>query len=277
VKNILTLLAATSLMGSAASVHTGLLNYWALEADASDTASSFAEATGVTADNGVVNGNTSFSAGLFGNAASFDGAQGSNITVVDGGASTGGGVANDVDRTGSDLSISVWVKANAWSTGWQGIVAHGEQSDYRIARRGSNDPVLLAYAGGTGDIQTGTTFGSAPDGDGNWHHIVAISENGVSTRLWVDGILEATGGAPNINQSNANNNLLCIGCNPDNGREFNGLIDDLAMWDRAISEDEIGLIYSNGLAGNSLASVIPEPSSALLGLLGALGLLRRRR
>ena len=275
-KKILTLLAASSLAASAASVHTGLLNYWALESDASDTASSFAESSGVTANNGSVNGNATFAPGLFGNAVSLDGVGGSNITVLDGVGSDAGGVANDVDRTGSSVSISVWVKAAAWSTGWQGIVAHGEQGDYRIARRGSDNPVKLAYAGGVGDIQTGTTYGASPDGDGNWHHIVAISEAGVSTRLWVDGVLEATGGAPNIAQSNANNNVLCIGCNPDNGREFNGLIDDIGMWDRAITESEIGLIYNTGLAGGDLAS-IPEPSSALLGLIGTLGLLRRRR
>lgn len=280
VKKILALLAASSLAGSAASIHTGLLNYWALEADASDTASGLAGSSGATTDNGSVNGNTSFVPGKFGNAASFDGVAGSNITVADGGASAAGGFANDIDRTGSSVSISVWVQAAAWSTGWQGIVAHGEGADYRIARRGSDNPVKLAYAGGVGDIQTGTTYGAAPDGDGLWHHIVAISENGVSTRLWVDGVLEATGGAPNIGPSGANggtgNNVLCIGCNPDNGREFNGLIDDIGMWDRAISEEEIGWIYHGGIAGNDLAS-IPEPSSVLLGLIGALGLLRRRR
>jgi hypothetical protein len=275
-KKVLTIIAASSLAGSAASIHTGLLNYWALESDASDTASSLAGSSGVTADNGNVNGNTTFAPGKFGNAASFDGVAGTNITVVDGGASGAGGIANDIDRTGSSVSISVWVQAAAWSTGWQGIVAHGEQSDYRIARRASDNPVKLAYAGGTGDIETATTYGGAPDGDGLWHHIVAISEHGVSTRLWVDGVLEATGGAPSIAQSNANNNLLCIGCNPDNGREFNGLIDDLAMWDRPLTPEEIGLIHSRGLAGSDLAS-IPEPSSVLLGLIGALGLVRRRR
>lgn len=271
------LFLASALSAGAASIHTGLLNYWTLESDATDTASSFAEATGATNDNGVVNGNTAFAAGKFGNAASLDGVAGTNITIIDGGGSTLGGVANDVDRTGSDVSISVWVKATAWSTGWQGVVAHGEGADYRIARRGSNDPILLAYAGGTGDIQTGTTYGSAPGGDGLWHHILATTSNGGATQLYVDGLLEATGGGPSgIAQSNANNNVLCIGCNPDNGREFNGLIDDLAMWDRVLTTEEAGLLYSAGLAGTSLGA-IPEPSTSLLGLLGVLGLLRRRR
>jgi hypothetical protein len=276
---VTTLLAASALSASAASIHEGLLNYWALEADASDTASSFTESTGATSDNGSVNGTTSFATGLFGNAANLPGGAGNNITVLDGGGSTAGGVANDVDRTGSDLTISVWIKAAAWDTAWQGIVSHGEQNDYRIARRGNNNPALLAYAGGTGDIQTGTSYGATPAGDGLWHHIVATTANGGATQLYVDGVLEATGAGPaSIAQSTANNNLLCIGCNPDNGREFNGLIDDLAMWDRVLTPSQIATIHSSGLAGTSLGAItIPEPSTALLGLLGALGLLRRRR
>lgn len=240
-------------------IENGLLNYWPLDGDASDVASDIPGSSGATTDNGVVNGTASFDAGLFGDAVSLDGAQGNNITVPDGIGSEAGGVANDIDRTASSVSISVWVKATAWSTSWQGIVAHGEQSDYRIARRGEANPVLLAYAGGVGDIQTTTSYGASPDGDGLWHHIVAISENGVSTRLWVDGVLEATGGAPSIAQSNANNNVLCFGCNPDNGREFNGLIDDIAMWDRAITDQEVTDIFNAGQSGQALSSFFSDP------------------
>ena len=34
------------------------------------------------------------------------------------GAASAGGVADDIDRTGSSVSISVWVKVNAFTTNW---------------------------------------------------------------------------------------------------------------------------------------------------------------
>lgn len=250
-----------STISAHAQLQVGLLNYWPLDGNADDSALNITGATGTTSDNGMVNGTVSFSDasidGLgagFGQVGNFSGTAGDNITIADPSAGT-----DDIDRSGADLSISVWVKANQWSTGWQAIIAHGEGADYRIARRGSNDPVNIAYAGGVGDIETGTTYGAAPAGDGLWHHIVATTGNGTVTQLYVDGILEATGGAPTIAASGANNNLLCIGCNPDNGREFNGLIDDIAMWDRVITAQEVTDIHAAGLAGNSISSLFPAP------------------
>ena len=72
----------------------------------------------------------------------------------------------------------------------------------------------------------------------------------MKTELYVDGQLEASGGAPNIGVSGGNNNLLCIGCNPDQGREWNGMIDDVAMWDRALTAAEVITIYDAGTAAS---------------------------
>ncbi len=268
---IASLFAATLLVSQGATIHNGLLNYWNLDGNANDTAGSFAEATGATTDNGSVNGTVGFAASPLGQAGSFPGGAGNNITVADGGASGAGGVANDVDRTGSSLTLSVWVQVDAWSTNWQGIASHGEGADYRIARHSGNNGI--AYAGGTVDINTAGTFPASA----NWYHIVATTSAAGATNLYINGSLLATGAGPaNINASGANANILCIGCNPDNGREFDGLIDDLGMWDRALSAAEVTEIYQAGLIGNSLGA-IPEPSSGLLGALAGLLLISRRR
>jgi len=268
--HILSLWLLVPLGAQGAAIHTGLLNYWELEADASDTANSFAESTGATTDNGAVNGTTSFVAGLFGNAASFPGGAGNNITVTDPTMGT-----DDIDRTAADLSISLWMRLNNRDNNWQGIIAHGEGTDYRIALRGGNDPIQIAYAGGgTGsDIFTTSNIGPATAGDGLWHHVVATTAGSV-TNLYIDGVLEATGGTGPIAENGQN--TLCIGCNPTNGREWNGLIDDVGMWDRAISAAEVAQIYNLGTSGVSLA-LIPEPSTGLLAALAGLGFLARRR
>ena len=52
--------------------------------------------------------------------------------------------------------------------------------------------------------------------------------------------------------------------------------DDAAIWHTALTDGEIAQIY-NGGTGASIASLIPEPSAVLLGSLGILVLLHRRR
>jgi len=47
-----------------------------------------------------------------------------------------------------------------------------------------------------------------------------------------------------------------IGENPDaRGRYWNGLIDDVALWDRPLSESEIGALYNKGV-GAALSSLL---------------------
>lgn len=56
-------------------------------------------------------------------------------------------------------------------------------------------------------------------------------------------------------------------------RDWDGMIDEFAIWNRALTTDEISEVYQLGLAGMA----VPEPSSfALLGTFGLLALLRRR-
>ena len=167
----LTVAALGTVGAQGAAIHAGLLNYWALDSDASDTAGSFAESTGATTDNGSVNGSTSFAAGLFGNAASFPGGAGNNITVADSAASSAGGLADDIDRTGSDMTLSVWFKASAWTTNWQAIVSHGEGQDYRIARQNNLNPVQLAGVIGTSDIVTTAGYGALDGSDATWQMV----------------------------------------------------------------------------------------------------------
>ncbi|MGJ8697923.1 MAG: LamG domain-containing protein [Verrucomicrobiaceae bacterium] len=265
-------LVAASLSANAASIHAGLLNYWPLDGDANDVAGSIAESTGTSTDNGTVNGSVSFAAGILGSGGSFPGGAGNHISVPD---PTGG--TDDIDRTGADLSISIWVNLANRDTGWQGIIAHGEAQDYRVALRGTNNPVPVAYAGGgaSSDIVSTTTIGPGPAGDNLWHHIVATTQGSV-TKLYVDGVLNVTGGTGTILENGTNQ--LWIGGNPDNGRQWNGMLDDVGMWDRALTDGEVALIHSQGLSGTALGAItVPEPSSFALALLGGLGLLRRRR
>lgn len=272
-KIILTALSSTTLFMSQAesALVTGLLNYWDFNGNANDSAgtASFVAAgtaTGTTADNGMIQG-TDASIGTTG---SLFGDGFLSLGGGDGFVSVGGNSA-DLQAGGEDLTISLWFQVSAFTSDWQALISNGEQSEYRIARLGNTSSI--AYAGGTGDI----SGGSLTTGDGEWHHVLATTENGGGTQLYLDGSLIASDAGPAtiINDLSAE---LYIGANPESpNREWVGSIDDVATWDRVLTASEVSTIYNGGLAGLSLSQV-PEPSSlTLLGLSGLFLSFRRRR
>jgi hypothetical protein len=142
-KTIITFTAvvtATLATSHGAAIHVGLLNYWSLDGNANDTGSSFAESTGVATDNGAFGGTdgaASYTTGLFGQAVDFERtiATDGRVEIAD---------SADVVRAGLNLTISAWVQGDSTDTqqtNWQGIVAKGEGTDYRIAHGNSDDNV----------------------------------------------------------------------------------------------------------------------------------------
>jgi hypothetical protein len=80
-----------------------------------------------------------------------------------------GGEPDDLAFEGGSVSISAWFRVGEFDTSWQALVAKGEGSSWRVARRGGEGG--MAYAGGIGDTPTGTD-----SNDGEWHHIVAVTD-----------------------------------------------------------------------------------------------------
>ena len=146
-----------------------LVSYWNFDDNVDDLATA-----GNTTDNGSWFGTANYNNGILGNGLGLD--ETNYVSVPD---------SLDVARTGSDLTVSVWRTVETFNKNWQCLVAKGEGSNWRIHRQSSNDNI--AFAGGSGDI-VGSNIN-----DGQWHHIVAVSEAGVSTRLFVDGSLIPSG------------------------------------------------------------------------------------
>jgi hypothetical protein len=108
----------------------------------------------------------------------------------------------------------------------------------------------------------------------NQWHFVAFVANGLTDTVTFmqDGVV--TGSFQYRGQLLASTLQLNIGddpsdTNPGQGN-WDGKIDDLAIWTRAISSQELGSIYSAGLAGQPLSSLTPEPSVAAMFSFGIL-------
>jgi hypothetical protein len=247
------LIAILAIAGTArAAIDDGLVSYWPFDGNTQDLLD--------VNDGTFVGTNTtpSYVPSKFG--------QGIDLDGVDQHVNVGNSSTLDMDVNGAGeqmghVSISAWFRVDGFGKDWQALVAKGEGSAFRVARRGAEQGI--AYAGGSGEGP-----GLSPNvNDGVFHHMVAISEHQVSTRLWVDGVLVSTGGPPTINnegndgQPFPDNPPLLIGENPQTGnRTWNGPIDDVAIWNRPLTPEEVATLWNNG-TGNPLGELL-DPSTA---------------
>ena len=81
--------------------------------------------------------------------------------------------------------------------------------------------------------------------DGQWHFFVATAERGGAARLYINGILQTdVEDISNIGNIDSLNNLT-IGANHIHTQGWNGSVDDLMIFDRALSENEVLGLYAN--------------------------------
>jgi hypothetical protein len=80
---------------------------------------------------------------------------------------------------------------------------------------------------------------------GRWIH-VAGTWDGATARVYVDGVAVASTPAPTLP---SNTLALRIGGDSTGGNRFDGLIDEVAVYDRALSAAEIADIVTHGSAG----------------------------
>jgi chitodextrinase len=202
--------------------------WWKFDETSGTTAS---DATGNGRNGSLLNG-LQFSGlpGIFGSALAFD-------------------AVDDVVRYNSNpgvtaypFSISAWIKTS--STGNQCAVFFGDgTAGDKYFSIGTNSGKAFATARNTTAY---AATGSATISNGAWHHLVGVFESATSRKLYVDGALAATSTnsvaiVANINRFSAG--LLDRSTIAD---KFNGAIDDVRLYGKTLSDNEIGDIF-NGL------------------------------
>lgn len=260
-KATLTLIAIIALatVSAYAGLDTGLVEYW--EFDGGYDAAVTASHAGTLTTTG--NGSGTFVTGKFNEAIDLESSTGNQAYIVV------GGDESDFDFVGGSMSVSLWYTTESLYVSYQTLVAKGESGAWRFARRsGTANAVQFA---GPGSI---VVDGEIDHQDGSWHHAVAtVDGTSGTTSLYIDGTLMGT----STGTIGDRGNPMQIGGNPDAAnRSWDGNFDDVAVWNRALSADEVTAIWNNG-DGASVSSLVPEPATIGLLAIGGLGLLRRRR
>lgn len=219
-----------------ASEHAGLKGHWKLDETSGTTAvdSSDSEKNG-TYTNGATPGFT----GVRGYAADFDGTN-DYITIS-------GGTEYNIRQS---FTIACWAKSDTatWS-GWGCLVSKRNQF-YLHPSVGGTSLYIGADVAGAGDASAG--FDMANIGSiQHWHHYLGVYdyEEG-QVRLYVDGVLRATTSVTLGTLLESDTGALTIGWDDGIGgtRYFDGQIDDVYLYDKALSDAEIAELY--GLIGH---------------------------
>ena len=217
---------------------SGLVSWWQAESNGLDSADS---------NHGTLIGNTAYAAGRVGRAFSFDG---------DGDAVR---ISNLASLQLQDFTIEAWIKRG--STTQASLDADGG--------------VILGYGGGGYNLafsddghpflgKVGVSFVSSTSQitDTNFHH-VTVTKAGGTVVFYVDGVGYP---APDYNPGFTFGSQVAIGAQGETLRNsFLGLIDELDIFNRALTSSEILAIYNASSAGKCKTSpTCATPPSGLV-------------
>ena len=171
------------------------------------------------------------------------------------------------------LTIAAWIKVTSGTWGsWRTIMSKGHESSWDLSTgtyAGAGDD-KIAFSAHRGLAAWSPLVGTVNVRDGQWHHIVGVVAEGewgafgeIESKLYIDAELQGTDvdwGPVELNNANvfvgADPIKLAFGCD----YSWNGMIDDVRIYDEALSEYGIMDIYAGHSTADITLTVEVEPN-----------------
>jgi Concanavalin A-like lectin/glucanases superfamily len=212
----------------------GMISWWPGDNNTDDVQDS---------NNGTWNGTSAYGSGEVRQAFSFDGNSANYVSI--------GNPSNLKPTDG--ITLDAWINLNAVDgDGRAGIITkwgQGSEDNWAIwAFQGEGNILLNGYIVTTAG-QSGLYGASIPIGA--WTHVAMTYDAASGTQtLYINGVSVATTTLPPGSTLVQTNAEVCIGreCT-SNPRPFNGFIDEVEVFDRALTAPEIAALYDAGGAG----------------------------
>jgi hypothetical protein len=228
--------------------NAALINHYTFDSNVNDSAGT---------RNGTINGNASISTTVFapgGSTGSLDLTSGGSVALPGGGGSL------------ADFTIAMWIKINGGPDG--GISSLFSTDDWNTSAIHLNYQTMdgndvIHNAGGAGISQVSNTVFPAPSG---WVHLAITAQLDPGVQILQRMFMNGAEDAPLASTGLGTNVLEAVTVGQWNeGRQFNGYIDDLRIYNSALSQGEI-------------LALVPEPGTfgLLASVLVALAIRRRR-
>jgi hypothetical protein len=202
---------------------------------------------------GTISGASRTALGRFGSALSFDGVN-DWVTINS---------SSSMNLTAS-MTLEAWVYPAVAPSGWRSVIGKeqpgGLAYSLYASSESSNRPATVVSVGGSNRILRGGSQLVA----GSWIHLAATYD-GATQRLYVNGSQVAS--RPQSGSIQTSAGPVRLGGNAVSGEFFRGLIDEVRIYNRALTQAEI-LIDMNAPIGQTLDTTPPvisngQPSGVL--------------
>ena len=253
-RRLISLACFVLLLGLVGNTSAGLLAHWEFD-DGSDTTALDSSGNGHV---GTILGDPQWVTGVIGSGAlSFDGSDG----LVEAG--------HDASLSLTDaLTITTWVKLNDLGTYYflvckqpSGTASDNYPGNYEFRTESGTGELQFGHQETEGEQYTfydSTTAITA----GQWYHVAVVVTNGGLVEFYIDGI--AAGSAPQTtNFGVLNEEPVRIGGRKDGYSFFNGFLDDVYIYDRALSAVQVQKHFE-GVPPSFIIAQNPDPADGAL-------------
>ncbi len=240
-------LKSDSAAATAAPDAAGLVAHYRLDGNASDSS--------VNNRHGTEKGGASYVGGVFDQAIHLDGFD--DYVAI-----------RDMNYAGADLTqvtVSAWIRTS--SPADQHIASFDRNEYWRLQLAGeAGGPGLLGWSVMTSSGQVDSGSARRVD-DGQWHHVAGVFDNGILTMYIDAGPETSVFGGSTFGSGNTRFGFLGIGSEatefdgrPNATGYFDGDLDDVRIYDRALTQAEIAYLADESPEDGQL--YIPVPSVA---------------
>ena len=213
---------------------------------------SFGEGSGTTVADGSGSGNagtiqnaTWTAAGKYGPALSFNGTS-ARVTVAN---------ASSLQLT-SALTLEAWVNPTTVANAWRDVIYKGNDNYYLM---GTTDHTSSPGGGALIGGSYSEVFNTSPLPTNTWSYL-ALTYDGTTERLYLNGALVAS--KAKTGAITTSTNPLTIGSDPLYGQYFSGLIDEVRVYNAALSQTAIQTDMTTPISGSSTTDTTPPTTPA---------------
>jgi hypothetical protein len=220
---------------------SGLVGWWPFNGNANDESGN--------GNNGTVNGATLTidRSGNANSAYSFNPALNSHIIIP---------FSNSINSIQTGITLSAWIYMNGGTPAGtpprilelRGAYGNGGDAGFVMLSTDNNNSSRsfdLRWYSNSGNSnlmfnQTKTTLTSL-----NWH-LISFTADGTTgiAKYYFDGVLQSTSTGDFVTQCNYNNNQLFLGAESNLLGKWGGKLDDIGIWNRALSQQEISALFN---------------------------------
>lgn len=234
---------------------TGLVGYWKMDGDWRDSSV-------------VGNDGTSYNGATF----SPNAKVGTNSGQFNGSNSYAAVPDSPTLHSNRNISVSGWMYVNGFNKTWQSIfwkgnspeTSTGDNREYTLFLNSAGYLHLASTSidkVGIGQWANDTQAKGGYIQAGSWHHFAAvISSDQNYMKVYIDGVEKASS-AYSSSDIRDTGNALMFGGNPSWDSYFNGLLDDIRIYNRALTATEIMEQYRNYSIGVPTVEAVASPTN----------------